>query len=267
MFKKIINRIILYRIGNRINVTKTIILNFMLFPVRIAIHFPVLVYGECTLGPIRGRGEINGTIRRGLLKIGYTHPVKSCHSKSYVEIEGTILIGGRNHLRRGVHLQIAKTGQFSMGWGTTIGVNTSIICFDKIQIGKATSIGNDTTIMDSDFHYVVNLETGEIRNKVKEIKLGDNCWIGANCTIKKGAKLPNGTIVAGPYSMVGKDYTLIIDEYCVIGGSPAKFIKSGMRRINNQSVDDEIYKYMRNHGVNQYQVPSKTDYEKLCMPY
>lgn len=267
MIKYLINRIIQFKNGNRINVLKTILLNFMLFPFRTALCFPIIIYGPCTLGPIRGKGIIKGTLRKGILKIGDTHPVKSCHSKSYLEIEGTISIGGNNHLRRGVHLQIAPRGIFSMGLGTTIGVNTCIICFNKIEIGNGTSIGNNTTIMDSDFHYIVNIMTGEIKDKEKEIIINDNCWIGANCTIKKGAKLPKGTIVAGPYSMIGKDYMSLIDEYCVIGGSPAKLIKAGMRRINNQSVDDEIYSYMRVHRTNIYQLPVGSDYEKLCMPY
>lgn len=56
----------------------------------------------------------------------------------------------------------------------------------------------------------------------KEIKIGDNVWIGANAIILKGAKIGDGSIVAAGAVVASGDYP----ERSLIAGNPAKIIKS-----------------------------------------
>lgn len=55
----------------------------------------------------------------------------------------------------------------------------------------------------------------------KGIKIGDDCWIGAKVTILDGTVLGNGCVVAAGAVVRG-----IIPPYSIIGGVPAKIIKS-----------------------------------------
>lgn len=67
---------------------------------------------------------------------------------------------------------------------------------------------------------------------------------------KKGSKLPPYTIVVGPYSSLSKDYTNSLPDYPMIGGNPAKFIKSGFREINNGKMEfylDDYLRHIQNH--------------------
>ena len=75
------------------------------------------------------------------------------------------------------------------------------------------------------------------------IVIGENNWIGAWCTVKKGAQLPKGTIVAGPYSMVGKNYVELIPEYSMIAGSPAKLVVGGVQRIKDLKTEEILRKH------------------------
>jgi acetyltransferase-like isoleucine patch superfamily enzyme len=54
------------------------------------------------------------------------------------------------------------------------------------------------------------------------IEIGDDVWIGANCTILKGAKIGNGCIVATGAVVLGGEYP----ARSIIGGNPAKVVKT-----------------------------------------
>jgi len=55
----------------------------------------------------------------------------------------------------------------------------------------------------------------------KEIFIGDDVWLGANCTILKGSHIGAGSIVAVGAVVTGGDFP----ERSLIAGNPAKFIK------------------------------------------
>lgn len=53
------------------------------------------------------------------------------------------------------------------------------------------------------------------------IKIEDDVWIGANCTILEGVTIGKGAVI-GANSLVNKN----VEPYTVVGGVPAKFIKN-----------------------------------------
>jgi acetyltransferase-like isoleucine patch superfamily enzyme len=53
------------------------------------------------------------------------------------------------------------------------------------------------------------------------ITIGDGAWIAANCTITRGVTVGRGAIVAAN-SVVTRD----VDEFSIVGGVPARHIKS-----------------------------------------
>lgn len=65
-------------------------------------------------------------------------------------------------------------------------------------------------------------EIGAGRGSVtKPINVEDEVWIGAGCIITQGVTLGKGAVVAAG-AVVTKD----VESYAVVGGTPAKFIKS-----------------------------------------
>lgn len=62
----------------------------------------------------------------------------------------------------------------------------------------------------------------------KQTIIEDDCWIGMNSLLTPGRHVKKGTIVAMG-SVLTKDYP----EYSIVGGNPAKIIKS---RITDSSV-------------------------------
>lgn len=264
IIKRICNKWIYFTLEDRVNIIKTITINFLLLPIKQALHFPIIIYGPCKLGMLTGKVVFLSPIKKGLLKIGLSDPMRSYHSKSFVSIKGTLEIGKNIVLRRGINLFIEPQGHLSLKDDVFIGDNNTINSSKYIEFGCATRVGNNSVFMDTDFHYIINTATREVKKNKQPIIIGTNCWIGGWCTIKKGTQLPNRTIVAGPYSMVGKNYTNIIPEGSLIAGSPAKLLIKDIRRINNLRSEAFLTKYLSEN--NTYVLPDNENIDTFCMP-
>ncbi len=60
----------------------------------------------------------------------------------------------------------------------------------------------------------------DLFEEIKEIRMGNDVWIGARATILDGVRIGNGAIV-GAGAVVTKD----VPDYAVVGGVPAKLIR------------------------------------------
>ncbi len=118
--------------------------------------------------------------------------------------------------------------------------------------------------MDTDFHYLINIKTREVNKNTESVFIGEQSWIGSWVVIKKGAKIPNNTIVAGPYSMIAKDYRSKIEKYSVIAGCPAKIVASGLRRISNQDSENQIREHYR-HKTKVF-ISEESNNDIFCLP-
>jgi acetyltransferase-like isoleucine patch superfamily enzyme len=265
MIRKILNKFFVRSFKNRINIFKTLLINFMLFPIDKAIYFPIYIYGKCKFQILDGTVELTGQIKKGMLKIGISDPSRSAFSKSYLSISGKLILGDNVVLRRGIHLNIEKNGLLILGDDVYIGDNCSITSKCQIQIREKTRIGNNTIFLDTDFHYMIDKVTCEIKNNAGPIDIGIGNWIGSHCVIKKNTVTPNYTIVAGPFSMLSKDYKKTIPEYTCIGGSPAKLISEGLRRINNEESEQILYAhFLTTH--NPFVFDNSNSFEIFCSP-
>lgn len=116
----------------------------------------------------------------------------------------------------------------SIGKGLIVGDNVGLGthgyfgCAGGIYIGSNTILGNFVS-MHSENHNYQHVYTPIRLQGVnrKGIKIGNDCWIGAKVTILDGTDLGDGCIVAAGAVVRGK-----IPSYSIIGGVPAKLIKS-----------------------------------------
>jgi acetyltransferase-like isoleucine patch superfamily enzyme len=53
------------------------------------------------------------------------------------------------------------------------------------------------------------------------VKIGSDCWVGANCIIMPGVTIGDGAVIAG-----GSVVTKNVEAFTIVGGVPAKIIKS-----------------------------------------
>ena len=113
-----------------------------------------------------------------------------------------------------------KHSQIIIGNNVSINNNFLAISCKSIEIGNNCRIGANCTIIDSDFHGVDSEERSS-PGKSLAVKIMNNVWIGNDCMILKGVEIGENSVVAA-----GSVVTKIIPSNEVWGGNPAHFIKN-----------------------------------------
>lgn len=264
IIKKIINKLISIKEEDRINWCKTIFANLIFVGFKDTMKLPILIYGSCKFRNVSGGIEFKQPIERGLLKIGLSDPLRARYSKSYLIIKGKIIVEGRAILKKGIMMEINR-GELHLGNNAHIGENCTVISEEKIRVGEGARVAHNSILMDCDLHFVVNTADGSVKPNIKPIDIGDYSWLGGYSVVKKGSVIPKGTIVAGPYSMLSKDYSNIIPEYSIIAGAPAKLIKTGVRKIFSIQNEKMLYGYFKESQGAEYLYNDIDNLDRLCL--
>lgn len=127
---------------------------------------------------------------------------------------------GKNvYIDYGVYVRFMH--KIEIGHDVTISRGSKIFpswhCKDaKIIINNNVRIGPEVLFVGAghDYRFLNLPDTG------KTIKVNDNVWIGARCTIMHGVTIGEGSVIASG-SVVTKD----IPDYKIVAGIPAKIIK------------------------------------------
>jgi acetyltransferase-like isoleucine patch superfamily enzyme len=111
-----------------------------------------------------------------------------------------------------------------LGKNSTIGDYSTLIIYGDMNIGNNVMIAANSTIVDSD--HIGNLKDGPLKFQgisVENILIGDDVWIGSNCSILKGSQIGDHSIIGANSLVKGK-----IPSSVYAFGVPAK-----VRKIRN----------------------------------
>lgn len=117
--------------------------------------------------------------------------------------------------------EVFNAHNLTIGANSGIGQDCKLNCEEEIVIGERVLIGPEVLIFTSNHIWDKNKKTyfGQGMTR-KKVIIEDDVWIGARSIILPGILVGKGaTIAAG--SIVTKN----VEDYAVVGGSPAKIIK------------------------------------------
>lgn len=97
--------------------------------------------------------------------------------------------------------------------------NVTILDIAPVHIGDYCMIGPNTLITTVG-HPFSPKDRREKKAYSKPVSIGDDVWIGGNCTILPGVTIGNNVVVAAG-AVVTKD----VPDNCVVAGVPARIIK------------------------------------------
>ena len=129
--------------------------------------------------------------------------------------------------RCGTNINIEKGADFGSGKGILIGNNSGLGINSKVrgplEIGDNVMMGPDVVIMTNSHNFEridipMNMQGSAVPKKVV---IGNDVWIGTRAIILPGTTIGNGAII-GAGAVVTKD----VPEYGIVGGVPAKLIRS-----------------------------------------
>ena len=119
---------------------------------------------------------------------------------------------------------VTRTEEAKIEIGNNVWISGATIYARKeITIGDNTLIGGNVKILDNDFHPIeVEARNLDIKEKIgtRKIKIGKDCFIGANSLILKGVEIGDGSVVGAGSVVTGK-----FPSNVVIAGNPARVIK------------------------------------------
>lgn len=227
---------------NGLNLVKTLYFNFKFFPFRQAIKLPIYIYGKVKFMSLQGIVNIEERVSNKMIIIGSDASYfEAPQGVSLIHIDGNLTFQGKARIGHKCTLSIQRCASLYIGKYVYISNSVKIKCYRNIKIGQYTSIASESQFFDTNFHFMRNIESGDVMQLSLPIRIGDCCWIGNRTSVMKGTILPDYTIVSSN-SFVSKDYSSL-NSYSIIGGSPAKLLKENMTRV----YDWELYGKLEKH--------------------
>ena len=95
---------------------------------------------------------------------------------------------------------------------------------NSITIGKNCMFSYDVELRAGDSHTIYDIKTKEVLNFPKDVAVGNHVWLCAGAKLLKGTKIPDNCVVGANSLVTGQ----LEEPNCIIAGSPAKVIKTGV---------------------------------------
>ena len=157
---------------------------------------------------------VNGNLKIGLFYVGFMHK----NDLAYLNISGKLNFKGNYSIAKGCRVDIGKHAVVNIGNNGYMSANVLMVVMNGLTIGDNCSIGWNTQFLDEDFH---TLDYPEKKSADNNIVVGNNVWIGCNCFIYKGSRIPDGSVVAA-YSIVKGVFN---EDNVLLAGNPARLVK------------------------------------------
>lgn len=123
-----------------------------------------------------------------------------------------ISFGKGTTFRRGFKIYLDGNGKINIGDYCFFNNGCSINALGSVTIGKGSIFGEDVKIYDHNHRFnLKGLPLKEQGFSIGDVYIGNDCWIGSNAVILKGARIGNNCVIGAgcvidgeipPYSVV-----------------------------------------------------------------
>lgn len=241
------------------NIWKTITFNYVAFGWKGLLKMPIVIYCNTNIYKI-GKVVLHCAMRRGLVKIGKKDYKSQGETRFYNM--GTIIFEGPVKIEGATIIE--NFGVIVFKGHNMISDGSSVLIRSSLTFGKYSWLGFHSVIMDSDDHYTVDIASRKIRKYSQPIRIGAYNWFGNSTIIKKGVVTPDLIIVASANSVLTKDYSQL-PQYSVLGGIPAKLIKTGIRCVLNNENEKKINQFFKDNLIEtEYILDKEIDLDVYC---
>lgn len=173
----------------------------------------ILSTPHCTIEIKKGANIIkNGVLVLGSKKFKHS----KLETRLLVDKGATLRYDGKTTIGYGSDIEIFPNATLSFGGGGATNIGATIICGEKIEIGKNTMLGRHITIRDNNGSHFMNRQGYK---NTRPVIIGDKVWLTEQCTVMPGVKIGDGAIV-GALSLVIKN----VPPYTLVSGHPAEII-------------------------------------------
>ena len=156
-------------------------------------------------------------IRNGVLNLGTKKFRKSkLETRLLVESGATLRYDGNVSIGYGSDIEVFSNATLSFGGGVATNIGATVICGERIEIGKNTMLGRHVTIRDNNGSHYINRQGYK---NTRPVIIGDKVWLTEQSTVMPGVKIGDGAII-GALSLVIKN----VPANALASGHPAEVI-------------------------------------------
>lgn len=148
--------------------------------------------------------------------------------------KGKIIFYGRCVVGNNSSIITGKQGLIEIGDDTIATASVSIISYIGVRLGRHTSLGFGTMLMDTNFHKLYDIETKRFKQAYGKIIIGDYNWFATQCLILHSVKTPERCIFSAR-SVVTRGCRF--ESYSVHGGSPLQVLSRNVIRTGHDTID------------------------------
>ena len=142
-------------------------------------------------------------------------------SRLLIEDSGMMHIyGGDYFIGYGADVEVFKGATLEIGGGIGSNMGLTIICGNKITIGRNTGCGRNVTIRDNNGGHAISIRG--YKNSIPVV-IKEHVWLTESCTVMPGAIIETGAII-GARSVVSGH----IPGSCIVSGDPAKVVEKNI---------------------------------------
>ncbi|EPN6882165.1 MULTISPECIES: acyltransferase [unclassified Providencia] len=133
-----------------------------------------------------------------------------------------LYLGNKIRIYPNSRIEVYKYGILNIKDNVSIGQSFHVICSNRVTISTGTLISANVFITDTDHTYNnIDLPVHEQPTTCKETYIGENCFIGYGVVIQAGTKLGKNCIIGANSTVKG-----IFPDGSIIVGSPGRIIKT-----------------------------------------
>ena len=156
-------------------------------------------------------------IKNGISVLGQKKFRKSkLETRLLVNKGATLQFYGPTIIGYGSDIEVFPNATLSFGGGGATNIGATIICGERIEIGKNTMLGRHITIRDNNGSHYMNRQGYK---NTRPVIIGDKVWLTEQCTVMPGVKIGDGAII-GALSLVIRN----VPAYSLASGHPAEVI-------------------------------------------
>jgi acetyltransferase-like isoleucine patch superfamily enzyme/coenzyme F420-reducing hydrogenase beta subunit len=156
--------------------------------------------------------KINGVFKLGTKKFKGS----KLETRLLVDSGATLEIENDLGIAYGSDIEVFKGATLKFGGKGGSNINCTIICAERIEIGKGVMIGRNVTIRDNNGGHYINRQG--YRNS-RPVIIGDKAWLCEGCTIMQGVHIGERAIIGAHAFVTGN-----VPAYTMVAGNPARIV-------------------------------------------
>lgn len=177
-----------------------------------------IIEKNCTIQISRkGKIVLDSTLHFGTKRVKGS----TLDSRLLIEDGGVLHVyGGEYVVGYGADIEVFRNATLEIGGGIGSNIGLTIVCGNKISIGRNTGCGRNVTIRDNNGGHAISIRG--YKNSLP-VTIKEHVWLTESCTVMPGTVIETGAII-GARSVVSGH----IPGSCIVSGDPAKVVEKNI---------------------------------------